>query len=373
MVLLTSYGTIAAIGLLGNGLVILVILKYTKMKTVTNMYILNLSIADTLFLIGLPLIMATYALKHWIFGFTLCKLYYISTCINQFTGAFTLTVMSGDRFLAVCYPIESMQYRTPKYARITIALIWILSFLFMLPVVLYGQIIPQHNNPSRYSCTIKWPTQDETTGGNIFITYTLILGFLIPVVMISLLYTLLVIRLKTTGPQVRTVHRKSSHRKVTRLVTLIIAIFIICWLPYWVFQVVLITVPEVSRQPKILGLYHGFTMLSYSNSMINPLLYAFTNESFRGAFISTFKCVADTVQRHDNKTNIEQPENREALNIGDSPRGKVLEKTGHGDSQANWNRDKPGDQVKQMAMVHLGGNGITTNYTVTETSCLNSG
>ena len=114
-------------GLLGNGLVVFVILKYTKMKTVTNMYILNLSIADSLFLIGLPLIMTTMALRHWVFGFAMCKLYFILTCINMFTGTFTLIAMSADRFLAVVYPFTSISIRTPKYASIG-ELITLLSY-----------------------------------------------------------------------------------------------------------------------------------------------------------------------------------------------------------------------------------------------------
>ena len=44
-IMVTLYGLICVVGLVGNGLVIFVILRYSKMKTVTNMYILNLSIA----------------------------------------------------------------------------------------------------------------------------------------------------------------------------------------------------------------------------------------------------------------------------------------------------------------------------------------
>lgn len=117
IIIVTLYGLICTIGLLGNGLVIFVVIRYTKMKTVTNMYILNLSIADGLFVLGLPLVMTTALIKHWIFGGAMCKLYYILTCINMFTGPFTLAVMSGDRFLAVCYPFSAIRYR------------WVLFFL----------------------------------------------------------------------------------------------------------------------------------------------------------------------------------------------------------------------------------------------------
>ncbi len=65
-IMVTTYGLMCIVGLVGNGLVIFVILRYTKMKTVTNMYILNLSIADFLFMNGLPLIMTTVITKHWV-------------------------------------------------------------------------------------------------------------------------------------------------------------------------------------------------------------------------------------------------------------------------------------------------------------------
>ena len=38
------------------------------MKTVTNIYILNLSITDGIFLLGLPMIMTTAVMGRWTFG-----------------------------------------------------------------------------------------------------------------------------------------------------------------------------------------------------------------------------------------------------------------------------------------------------------------
>ena len=52
IVFASLYALICVVGLLGNGLVIFVVLRYTKMKTVTNMYILNLAVADLCFLVS---------------------------------------------------------------------------------------------------------------------------------------------------------------------------------------------------------------------------------------------------------------------------------------------------------------------------------
>lgn len=285
---------ICVVGLVGNGLVIFVIIRYTKMKTVTNMYILNLSIADALFLLGLPLIMTTGILRQWIFGYAMCKIYFILTCINMFTGAFTLMVMSGDRFLAVCFPITSMSYRTALHASLAITFTWIVSFLLMIPIIIYVELRQHPIFKGRFSCTVDFPEGLGILPENAFTLYTLVLGFLVPVILISVLYSLLLVRLRTTGPQVKSAEKRRSHRKVTKLVTMIIIVFIVCWLPYWVFQVHLITRTAKGPLPAyMVALFQTFTLLSYANSMVNPCLYAFTNENFRESFINAFRCAGD--------------------------------------------------------------------------------
>lgn len=74
-----------------------VVLRFSKMKTVTNLYILNLAFADEFFLIGVPILIYTMHLGEWIFGVYLCKLYMISTSITQFTSSIFLVIMSADR------------------------------------------------------------------------------------------------------------------------------------------------------------------------------------------------------------------------------------------------------------------------------------
>lgn len=60
-------------GFCGNSLVILVILKFTRIETVTDIYILNLAFADFMFLFGLIFLILTMFIDHWIFGNIMCK------------------------------------------------------------------------------------------------------------------------------------------------------------------------------------------------------------------------------------------------------------------------------------------------------------
>ena len=77
------YALVCLVGLCGNTLVIYVVLRYSKMQTVTYIYILMLAIADEIFLLGIPFLITTMIQRNWVFGFHMCKIYYTTTSINQ--------------------------------------------------------------------------------------------------------------------------------------------------------------------------------------------------------------------------------------------------------------------------------------------------
>lgn len=134
------YLVVCVVGLFGNSLVIYVVLRFSKMQTVTNRYILNLALADECFLIGIPFLLTTMYLNEWIFGPILCKLFMISTSITQFTSSIFLLIMSADRFIAVCHPISSPRFRTPLVSKIVSLIAWGMSALIMLPIFFYGEL-----------------------------------------------------------------------------------------------------------------------------------------------------------------------------------------------------------------------------------------
>lgn len=126
--------------------------------------------------------------------------------------------------------------------------VWLFSFALMFPVVLYADHVPQPtgNDASgavRYSCKVRWPAEHALTAARAYVTYTAVVGFAFPVGIITSLYALLVARLRTTRRHIRSGLAKTKRlsmphrRNVTSLVALIIAVFVVCWLPYWVFQV----------------------------------------------------------------------------------------------------------------------------------------
>ena len=74
------FGVTLLAGLAGNGLVVYVVIKHGAMKTVTNLYFVNLAIADMLFLMFcVPFTAITYVLPYWPFGPYMCKYLFLSS------------------------------------------------------------------------------------------------------------------------------------------------------------------------------------------------------------------------------------------------------------------------------------------------------
>jgi len=229
-------------GIIGNSCVIVVIVRYAKTKTVTNLYIANLAVADLCFLVGLPFLVATSILERWVFGAVVCRLFFVSTSINWFASVFVLTVMSVDRYLAVCWPVESLRYRTLTIARVVCACVWAASVLAMLPIMLYATTAARPGSGGRQTCTIRWPHVGLISPEKAFIWYGFLLGFAGPIALISVFYALVVFRLRRVAAnRIKQSHKSSaltkSHVRVTALVLTVIAVYVCCWLPYWIFQV----------------------------------------------------------------------------------------------------------------------------------------
>lgn len=153
--------TVFVVGLAGNSLAIFVVLRYATMKTVTNIYILNLAIADELYIIGLPFLTTQNVLSYWPFGSFLCRLVMTADSMNQFTSIFCLTVMSIDRYLAVVHPIRGSKWRHPRVAKAVSAAVWAVSFVVVLPVVVFSDVqarITGSYNILVYRSFLNWRT-----------------------------------------------------------------------------------------------------------------------------------------------------------------------------------------------------------------------
>ncbi|KAM9426327.1 somatostatin receptor type 2-like [Pholidichthys leucotaenia] len=297
LVITFIYFMVCTVGLCGNALVIYVILRYAKMKTVTNIYILNLAVADVLCMMSLPFIALQLALVHWPFGQALCKLIMTVDSLNQFTSIFSLMVMSIDRYLAVVHPIRSTKWRKPQAARLINLTVWGISLLVNLPTLIFSGLnkVPV--------CGIVWP-EPQDVYYTAFIFYTFFIGFFLPLAVICLCYLLIIVKVKSSGLRVGSTKRKRSERKVTRMVSIVVAVFVLCWLPFYVFNVASVT-SSIHPTSAVKSTFDFVVVLGYANSCANPVLYAFLSDNFKKSFqnVLCLKKVAglDEVERSDSK------------------------------------------------------------------------
>lgn len=127
-----------AISLLDDNLAFCMFNRYTKMKTATNIYIFNLALADALVTTTMPFQSTDYLLNTWPFGEVVCKVFISIDYYNMFTSIFTLTMMSVDRYVAVCHPVKALDFRTPIKAKMINVCIWILSSAAGIPAFILG-------------------------------------------------------------------------------------------------------------------------------------------------------------------------------------------------------------------------------------------
>ncbi|XP_061191207.1 somatostatin receptor type 2-like [Saccostrea echinata] len=290
-VLVVIYILIGLTGLLGNILVIYVILKSPKMRTVTNMYIFNLALSDLIFLLHIAMITTTTIVKHWVFGEALCKIFFTTVAITSFSSVLTLTSLSVDRYIAVCKPVISQKHRQPMKAVFVIVVIWTLSLLLSMPIILFSRRTSHPFLEGKFSCTVDW----DIKAVPVYVIYVFILGFALPLCFISTFYTCVIVHIKSAGPanRKRSKEQRKNHRKVTYLVLAIILSYVICWLPYWIFQIVLVIMSLYNIVTIVI--LHICTVLTFVNSMINPFLYAFISKDFRYRFKEAFKsqCISE--------------------------------------------------------------------------------
>ncbi|XP_076594418.1 opioid receptor, delta 1b [Chaetodon auriga] len=275
------YSLICVVGLLGNVLVMYGVVRYTKMKTATNIYIFNLALADALATSTLPFQSAKYLMSTWPFGEPLCKVVIAIDYYNMFTSIFTLTMMSVDRYIAVCHPVRALDFRTPAKAKLINVCIWILSSAIGVPVMIMA--ITKVTEKGNTACMLRFP-KPEWYWDTVMKICVFIFAFVVPVLVITICYGLMILRLKSVRLLSGSKEKDRNLRRITRMVLVVVAAFIICWTPIHIFIIIKTMVDIDHKNLVVMASWHLCIALGYTNSSLNPVLYAFLDENFKRCF-----------------------------------------------------------------------------------------
>ncbi|XP_036410616.1 type-1 angiotensin II receptor B isoform X2 [Megalops cyprinoides] len=271
-------------------MVVAVIYSYMKLKTVANIFVLNLALSDLTFLITLPMWATVTALHyHWPFGSFLCKASAGLTTFNLYTSVFFLTSLSIDRYLAIVHPVRSRPHRTVVCARNTCIFIWTFAFLLSLPTVLTRNVFPISHTNITVCATLDSKEYKPTLVAISLIKS--VLGFLAPLAIILTCYCL--IGRSLVGA--RRLQWGHSHDEVLWMLAAVVLAFFLCWTPHQVFHVMnalaQLQVISSCRALDVIDTAMPFTIcVAFLNSCMNPILYAFVGNNFRRNLLRLLRC-----------------------------------------------------------------------------------
>ncbi|XP_070804903.1 cholecystokinin receptor type A [Pituophis catenifer annectens] len=344
------YSLIFLLSILGNTLVITVLIRNKRIRTVTNLFLLSLAISDLMLcFFCMPFTLIPNLLQDFIFGSSLCKITSYFMGVSVSVSTFTLVAISLERYSAICKPLQSRVWQTKSHALKVIAATWGLSFVIMTPYPIYSTLVPSAlPNSTASKCRINWPSTVIEQSWYIF---QLLILFLIPGIVMMIAYGLISLELYR-GIKFDASNRKSSRERkasessrgryddgdgcylkknkkqqqqiplrqlssisscsnnqkvdrprsssssanlmakklVIRMLIVIVILFFICWTP--IFSVnTWRAFDSISAQLLLSGAPISFIhLLSYTSACVNPIVYCFMNKRFRLGFLATFAC-----------------------------------------------------------------------------------
>ncbi|XP_046448687.1 allatostatin-A receptor-like isoform X4 [Daphnia pulex] len=148
------FGIIAIVGFFGNALVVTVVVANSRMRSTTNLLIVNLALADILFIVFcVPFTASDYALLFWPFGEVWCKIVQYLVIVTANASIYTLVLMSLDRYLIVVHPLSSISIRTKTKTYWAIAVTWVVIFSACVPLLMaHGHVVYQFAGEEYTGC-----------------------------------------------------------------------------------------------------------------------------------------------------------------------------------------------------------------------------
>ncbi|VDM54472.1 unnamed protein product [Angiostrongylus costaricensis] len=292
---------IFTLSLIGNCLVIITVLSKThRSGSITNFYLLNLAIADLLrSVVCMPLTLLSELTRCWILGPLMCKLVAFLQPVGVCASAYTLAVIAVERYYAICQPLQLRKWKTKKRALLTISMVWTFSFVCNIGTLF---IFDSVRYRTQWTC--------DTYGGPLmnflYQLYVTLVLLLIPLCVMVSLYGHVINSLSTAivGDNPALTENLSivssslsfrfrfqekiliAKKKVTRMLMTIVVAFAVCWLPNFLWWL-LVRASDFAGAPVWhSGLNMALTTLTYISSTTNPITYCFMNKRFRSSVLS---------------------------------------------------------------------------------------
>ncbi|XP_061074739.1 thyrotropin-releasing hormone receptor-like [Conger conger] len=311
---------ICGVGIAGNVMVVIVVLRTKHMVTPTNCYLVSLAVADFIVLLAAGLPNISEVVASWVYGYAgcLCITYLQYLGIN--VSSCSITAFTVERYIAICHSIKAQFICTVSRAKKIIACVWIFTSLYCVmwlflvntseTVYVDGVVVRCGYRVSR---NLYMPIY--------FLDFSLF--YIIPLILATVLYGLIA-RILFMNPLPSDLNDRAGHlsvhqgrknikmgfsqsnrgvvssrKQVTKMLAVVVVLFALLWMPYRM----LVVVNSLMDPPYLNTWFLLFCrMCIYVNSAINPIIYNLMSQKFRAAFRKLCHCqrqVPEKVSRHD--------------------------------------------------------------------------
>lgn len=284
----------------GNSLICVAAYRNPNLRKTTNLYIIALAVSDLLCgTVEISLASVTLIIGRWIFGDALCQFQgFVDIFASNVTPA-TLGLTAINRYVKI---VKTNHYRrifSPRRSKIWLSCLWLSLALYLL-IVRVTNWIKIDFIQSYAVCSFDYPT-----GKSRIVHYCVTLGLFFFLPLCIGIFSYYNIFIKThehqenvvTSLQNRTdssaVSNSVKETKLTRILFLVAAGFLCCWIPTWALALWFRFSPETC--PRFAALLTTFFL--FLSASINPIIYALTSCEFRREFRKLLCCHRGRVRK----------------------------------------------------------------------------
>ncbi|XP_051498021.1 proteinase-activated receptor 1 [Apus apus] len=281
------YTLVLVLSLPLNITAILVFLKKMKIEKPAVVYMLNLALADVLFVSVLPFKIAYhFSGNDWVFGPQMCRFITAAFYCNMYCSIMLMTSISFDRFLAVVYPMQSLGWRTLTRASLVCFIIWLLAVTGVIPFLIREQTmeIPKLNITTCHDVL----TESELHGFYLhFFSIFSSVFFVVPFIISAVCYVCIIRCLSSST----IVAKQNKKTRALLLCVAVFSVFVICFGPTNVL--LLIHYINFSYDNSLEYLYFAYLLcvcISSISCCIDPFIYYYASSQYQRQLFSLFSC-----------------------------------------------------------------------------------
>jgi hypothetical protein len=276
------FGAAFIISICGNTLCAYIISSRIRMKSVTNLFILNLAIGDLIYTFSIPFDLTIIENdQKWMFHPYFCNILSPIQTMSMSSSLLTLTILSLTRYWAIIHPLKKQIEETT--AKFIIVFIWVLSALTVLPQGLYQTVNDEG------ICGEEWKSPQERK------VYTAILfgvQYVIPLTIMIIAYGRIGVELSKPSPGENTLIQEERGKEAKKVVSMLITVtatFAICTLPTSVMWLWLDFGNAENSFPDFWNVLNILYFFDFINLAAHPFIYVYFSKNFRSEMKAPFK------------------------------------------------------------------------------------